>query len=332
MTNTSTQTAPISFERIIDVTPDEAFALFTEPERLRRWQAISAAVDLRAGGEYRLTVTPGHIASGTFTEIDPGKRVVYTWGWLGSDDLPPGSTTIVVDFEPAGDKTLVRLTHDGLPAEQAIGHTEGWTHYMERLEDAAGSGEAGLDPWAAGGDDLDHLAAAEASWALCRQVMLALTADHRELPTPCSDFTVHDLVEHLIGSMRALGGIAGADIAEEIEASSAEDYIAQATESALAAWRARGVEGEVPFGGGSAPAALPAGILSLEFFIHAWDFARATGQRFEASDQLTAFVTDLAEQIIQPDNRGDGKGFAAIATPANDDAVSKLMAFTGRSA
>ncbi len=327
MSDTTTQTGPIT----IDATPDEAFALFTEPERLRRWQAVSAAVDLRVGGEYRFTVTPGHISSGTFTEVVPGKRVVFTWGWVGADDLPPGASTIVVELEPAGDKTLVRLTHEGLSPEQAAGHTEGWTHFMERLGDAASSGDAGLDPWASGGDELDHLSAAEASWALCQQVMLPLTPAHRELPTPCSEFTVHELVEHLMGSLRGLGGIAGATIPEKIDASSAEDYIAQAAEPALAAWRARGLDGEVPFGGGQAPAALPAGILSLEFFVHAWDFARATDQAFSPSEPLTAFVTEIAEQIIQPDNRGEGNGFAEIATAAHDDAVSKLMAFTGRS-
>lgn len=321
---------PIAFERIIDATPEEAFALFTEPERLRRWQAVSAAVDLRVGGEYRLTVTPGHIARGTITEVDPGKRLVYTWGWDGSEDLAPGSSTIVVDIEPAGDKTLVRLTHDGLSTEQAAGHSEGWTHFMERLGDAASSGDAGLDPWASGGEDLDHLSAAEASWALCQQAMLAFTPEHRPLPTPCSDYTVHDLVEHLMGSLRGLGGIAGASIPEEVRATSAEDYIAQAAEPALAAWRARGLEGDVPFGGGQAPAARPAGILSLEFFVHAWDFARATDQPFTASEPLTAYVTGIAGQIIQPDNRGDGKGFAEAATPLHDDAVTKLMAYTGR--
>ena len=330
MSDTTTQTGPITFERLIDATPEEAFALFTEPERLRRWQAVSAAVDLRMGGEYRFTVTPGHIASGTFTEVVPGKRVVFTWGWVGADDLPPGASTIVVELEPAGDKTLVRLTHQGLTPEQATGHTEGWTHFMERLVDAASSGDAGLDPWASGGDDLDHLSAAEASWALCRQVLLPFTPTHREMPTPCSEFTVHELVEHLMGSLRALGGIAGATIPEKIDAASAEDYIAQAAEPALAAWRSRGIEGEVPFGGGEAPAALPAGILSLEFFVHAWDFARATDQPFSPPEPLTAYVTNIAEQIIQPDNRGDGKGFAEIATAAHDDAVSRLMAFTGR--
>ena len=326
----ATTSDPITFERVIDATPEEAFALFTEPERLRRWQAVSAAVDLRVGGDYRLTVTPGHIAGGTFTEVDPGRRVVYTWGWVGSDDLPPGASTVVVEFEPTGDKTLVRMTHQGLTVDQATGHTEGWTHFMERLGDAASTGDAGLDPWASGGDDLDHLSAAEASWVLCRQAMLALAPEHRELPTPCSEFTVHELVEHLMGSVRSLGGMAGAQVPEDIEATSAEDYLAQAVEPALAAWRARGVEGEVPFGEGNAPAALPAGILSIEFFIHAWDFARATSQSFEASAPLTAFVAGLAEQIIQPDNRGEGKGFAAIAAPAHADAVTALMAFAGR--
>ncbi len=321
---------PITFERLIDATPEEAFALFTQPERLRRWQVVSAAVDLSVGGDYRWTVTPGHIAVGTFTEIDPGRRVVYTWGWEGSDSPAPGSSTIVVELEPVGDKTLVRLTHDGLSAEQALGHTEGWTHFLERLEEAAISGDAGPDPWAGGGDDLDQLSAAEASWALCHQVMVDLTPEHLDMPTPCSEFTVDELVEHLMGSLRALGGMAGAEIPDDVQADSTEDYVARAAEATLAAWRARGLEGEVAFGEGNAPAALPAGIVAIEFFVHAWDIARATGRPFETTDELTEYVAGLADQIIQPDNRGAGRGFDAIAVPSHDDPVSRLMAFTGR--
>ena len=41
----------------LPVSPDEAFALVTQPERLRRWQTVSAYVDLRAGGAYRWTVS-----------------------------------------------------------------------------------------------------------------------------------------------------------------------------------------------------------------------------------------------------------------------------------
>lgn len=326
----SDEAGPISFERVIDATPEEAFALFTEPERLRRWQAVSAAVDLRLGGDYRLTVTPGNIAGGTYTEIDPGQRLAFTWGWSGSDDLPPGSSTIVVDFEAVGDRTLVRITHDGLTPDQAAGHSEGWTHYVERLGAAATAGDAGADPWASGGDGLDHLSAAEASWALCQRVMLALTADDRERPTPCRDFTAHQLVEHLMESLRSLGGMVGAQTPADIVAASAEDYIAQVAEPVLAAWRGHGANGQVVFFGREVPAVLPLGILSLEFFVHGWDLARAIDRPFSPSEALTAFVAEAAEEIIQPDQRGDGKGFAEIASHAGDDPISRLMAFTGR--
>ena len=109
---------PIVFERVIDATVDEAFALFTEPERLRRWQAVSASVDLQIGGDYRLTVVPGSIAYGTFTEIDPGKRLVYTWGWKGEDTPPPSASSIAVEFEPVGDKTRVCLLYTSDAADE----------------------------------------------------------------------------------------------------------------------------------------------------------------------------------------------------------------------
>ena len=109
-----------------------------------------------------------------------------------------------------------------------------------------------------------------------------LAPEHRELPTPCADYTVHELVEHLLGSVRALGAIAGAEMPDDIDAPSAEDYVAQATESALAAWRERGTDGDVPFGDGTAPATVPIGILGIEFYVHAWDFARAIDEPFTA--------------------------------------------------
>jgi DNA-binding transcriptional ArsR family regulator len=74
---------------VVPLDPEQTFALLTEPERLRRWQAMSARVDLRAGGEYRWTVIPGNNAGGTFTEVEPGRRVVFTWAWEGPDGSPP---------------------------------------------------------------------------------------------------------------------------------------------------------------------------------------------------------------------------------------------------
>src|SRR5262249_58676186 len=74
---------------VLPVNIDVAFALITAPERLRRWQTVSARVDLRVGGDYRWTITPGHVAAGTFREVEPGKRVAYGWGWKATRTSPP---------------------------------------------------------------------------------------------------------------------------------------------------------------------------------------------------------------------------------------------------
>src|SRR5260370_19844899 len=127
--------SPMAFEKsvLVPLNADDTFALITEPDRLRRWQVITARVDLRAGGDYRWTIVPGYSASGTVTEVEPGKRVVFTWGWEGATDLPPGASTVTITLEPSAGGTVVRLVHEGLTGEQAASHAIGWIHYLDRL-------------------------------------------------------------------------------------------------------------------------------------------------------------------------------------------------------
>ena len=75
----------MSFERtvILPVDADTAFELVTNPERLRRWHTVANRVDLQIGGSYRFTMGPGHQASGTFTEIEPGASP-----WAGKVRMP----------------------------------------------------------------------------------------------------------------------------------------------------------------------------------------------------------------------------------------------------
>jgi uncharacterized protein YndB with AHSA1/START domain len=103
---------PFEKSVLVPLNADETFALITQPDRLRRWQVITARVDLRAGGEYRWTVIPGNSAAGTFTEVEPGRRVVFTWGWEGSAELPPGASTVIITLEPAAGGTI-RTTSAG---------------------------------------------------------------------------------------------------------------------------------------------------------------------------------------------------------------------------
>lgn len=44
---------------VVPLDPTSTFALITQPDRLRRWMAVAARIELRTGGAYRWTVTPG---------------------------------------------------------------------------------------------------------------------------------------------------------------------------------------------------------------------------------------------------------------------------------
>ncbi len=316
---------------VLPVTPDEAFALITEPERLRRWQTVTATVDLRAGGAYRWTITPGHVAAGTYREIEPGKRLVLGWGWEGSTDLPPDTSTVTVTVEPTSEGgTLVTLVHEGLDENQARAHADGWTHYLDRLVQLAATGDAGPDEWALSPEHLTPVVAAQAALAVVQPVLRNLTAADRPKPTPCSDFTCHDVAEHLMASLVRLGAMAGATLTPP-DSGSLEQKVSVLAGAAIDAWQQVDLDGSVPGPGGQPmPAAFLAGVLPLELALHGWDLAQGSGQTLHPSDALVAYLRELAEVVVPG---GRGSAFADEVTAADGaSAIDRLAAFSGRTA
>ncbi|NYG05765.1 uncharacterized protein (TIGR03086 family) [Phycicoccus badiiscoriae] len=313
---------------VLPVSPDEAFALITEPERLRRWQTVSATVDLRAGGSYRWTVTPGHVAEGTYREVEPGRRVVFGWGWDGNPDLPKDASTVTVTIEPAPEGSKVTLVHEGLTEDQAAQHAEGWNHYFERLERLAATGDAGNDEWAWAPENLTPVVAAWAALAVIQPVLRNLTPADRPKPTPCANFTAHELAEHLLASLVQLGGMAGANLSIPAEGS-LEDKVSVLSGQAIDAWQGIDLEGTVPGAGGSdVPAMFLASILPLELLLHGWDLAQASGQELRVSDEVVGYVHDLTRGVIA---QGRGSSFGNELTPSADaDAVERFAAYAGR--
>lgn len=93
-----------------------------------------AWLEARGGGAFRIDVDGEHIAAGEYREVDPPRRLVMRWGWEGSRDLPPGSTTVEITLEPEGDGTLLRLRHTGLPNDrERANHRAGWKRYLGKL-------------------------------------------------------------------------------------------------------------------------------------------------------------------------------------------------------
>ena len=131
----------------VEARPETVFRYFTDPERMRAWMGVKIDIDPRPGGRYRVEVNGDDAAVGEYVEVVPYERIVWTWGWVGDERVPPGSTTVEVTLVPDGDATVVRLRHSGLPGvEDEDRHREGWGHYIARLGVAAAGGDPGPDP------------------------------------------------------------------------------------------------------------------------------------------------------------------------------------------
>jgi len=81
---------------------------------------------------------------GEYVAVEPPHRVVFTWGFEGSTDLPPGSSTVEITLHADGDGTIVRLRHDRLPTDASREqHAIGWRHYVEKLAVVVAGGDPG---------------------------------------------------------------------------------------------------------------------------------------------------------------------------------------------
>ena len=176
----------------------------------------------------------------------------------------------------------------------------------------------------------DELAAAEATLRVLQQAVHGIATDDLAKPTPCREFDVAALTDHLLNSITSIGSVAGAESPRRDPADSVERQLIAAARPALDAWHRRGLDGTVPFGPAEAPAAVMAGILSLEFLVHAWDYATAIGRPIRAPESLSQYVIGLAERVITPATRGRAGFDDPVEVPDDADPLDRLVALTGR--
>jgi uncharacterized protein (TIGR03086 family) len=131
-------------------------------------------------------------------------------------------------------------------------------------------------------------------------------------------------------SITTIGNASGADMPARDSSDSVERQIIMAARPCMDAWRRRGIEGAVKVGAGEVPAKVLVGILSLEFLVHAWDYAQATGQAMEPTPELSEYVLELARRTITPDGRSNVGFDMPVDVPDDAPAFDRLLAFTGR--
>ena len=128
----------------IDAPPERVWEFFTRPQAIVRWMGEYAVLAPVPDGEFTVNIR-GTPVRGRYLELDPPHRLLLSWGYAGSDALPPGASTVEVHRERDGSGTRVNLEHRDLPDPERPGHAEGWKHYLARLA-VAGTGDAVPDP------------------------------------------------------------------------------------------------------------------------------------------------------------------------------------------
>jgi uncharacterized protein YndB with AHSA1/START domain len=116
----------------IDAPPESVYEYFTRPDLLIRWMGESARLEPEPGGAFAVDIT-GQEVRGEYLVLDAPHRLVISWGYAGSDEIPPGSSTVEVRFIATGGGTRVELEHRDLPEPRRAEHVVGWRHYLARL-------------------------------------------------------------------------------------------------------------------------------------------------------------------------------------------------------
>lgn len=176
----------------------------------------------------------------------------------------------------------------------------------------------------------DELDSAEATLGVLQQVLHTIAGEDGQRPTPCSDYNVKELTWHLLNSTMALGLMVDADYSGREHGDAVESLVISTARPTLDAWHRRGLEGDVMMGEHPMPARVAAAVFSIEFLVHAWDYAAAVGREVNAPDSLVEYVLELAQKLIKPGERAQAGFASAVDVPVDASALHRLIAFTGR--
>ena len=187
---------------------------------------------------------------------------------------------------------------------------------------------------------MDLLAGIQAAATEFARLVDGTRPDQLDNPTPCADFKVRDLINHVASgaTMFAIAFDQGSVPDEELGLLFGDvlgdDYkgvLAAAMDKAATAFTRPGaLEGDVvlPFGEFAREDAL--GLAVFDVMVHAWDLASSTGQELRLTDEDALIGLELARMHIV-DAMRDGNTFADIVIIDEESGSwAELLAFTGR--
>lgn len=109
---------------------ETVFRYFTDSERWASWWGAGSTIDPRPGGRVFVRHPNAVEAAGEVLEIDPPRRIVYTFGFSSGQPMPVGGSRVTVSLEedPAG--TRLHLRHEFAETEARDHHVQGWRYQL----------------------------------------------------------------------------------------------------------------------------------------------------------------------------------------------------------
>ena len=154
-------------------------------------------------------------------------------------------------------------------------------------------------------------------------VVKAVRPDQLDLPTPCGNFTVRQLLDHMAGTATWLSTAGGAqgDPPESLE----ERYaLLNTIYSDPKAW-----EGEISMGSAPMPAPMVGGMAIGEVVVHGWDLATATGQHPQWAPEVLAFLLEDVAKTAELGRQMEAYG-KEVFVPADAPPLDRILGLTGR--
>ena len=154
-------------------------------------------------------------------------------------------------------------------------------------------------------------------------------------PTPCTDFDVEHLLEHMTTWVQVFDATVHDrplpfDPSSHVVGGDYARVFTTAADGILEGLRGSGWDHMMTMTGSPLPGELVLNMLLMEYVSHGWDLARALGADIPYTDDEALVALAAAQAIIAPEYRGTGMFEAAVTVPADAPAMDRAMAFVGR--
>lgn len=166
--------------------------------------------------------------------------------------------------------------------------------------------------------------------------------DQLTAPTPCAEYTLGDLVEHVGGLALAFTRAATKSFTPGATHSAGGDAarlpadwrtsISAQLDALAEAWRdPEAWQGMTEAGGVTMPGEIGGGVALNELVVHGWDVAAALGRPYQCDPTTADGALQFAARVMFADDSGRGDAFGpAVAVPPDATKLDRLVALNGR--